>query len=183
MFLKVLIFSFTLICSLNLWSIETDYAKKDTIEFNFKGKTGYNQYNIDTKFFILDLSPGFNWFFIPGFYVGLDNGFSAFIGLTKTTRSTFYYEPKVLLGKVWKLNALYLDLGLAYGIFLSNSSTLDGKLAKIRDRIEVFGYAKFILDQHSLIFVGPNISYENSHLDNTHDRLSIDIVIGYSLFF
>lgn len=177
MFLKVFVFSFTLICSLNLWSIETDYAKKDTIEFNFKGKTGYNQYDTNgTKFFILDLSAGFNWFFIPNFYVGLDNGFFISIGLTEGTGSTFYYTPKVFLGKVWKLNTLYLDLGLAYGIFLS-------KLAKIRDSIEAFGYAKFILDQHSLIFIGPNINYENSHLDNKHDRLSIDIVMGYSLFF
>ena len=182
MFLKVFVFSFTLICSLSLCSIETDYAKKDTIEFNFEGSTSYNQFGVDAKFFILDLSVGFNWFFITSFYVGLDNGFSTSIGLSKGTRSTLYYAPKAILGKVWKLNALYLDLGIAYGITLYNS-TLDKKLAKIRDRIEVFGYAKFILDQHSLIFIGPNINYENSHLDNKHDRLSIQIVIGYSLFF
>ena len=183
MLLKAFIFSFSLICSINLWAVETNYAKKNAIEVNFSGIAAYDQFGVDTKFFVFRFSAGLNWFFIPSFYVGLDNGFSKSIGLTESTGSTFYYAPKVLLGKVWNLNALYLDLGLAYGIALSDSKSLDGKLAKTRDIIEAFGYAKFILDQHSLVFLGPNIIYQNLNLSNIQDPLSIQVVIGYSLFF
>ena len=74
-------------------------------------------------------------------------------------------------------------MGLAYGIALSDQDSLDGKLEKTRDIIGAFGYAKFILDQHSLVFLGPNITYQNLNRSNIQDYLSIEVVIGYSLFF